>query len=108
MTFLHVLATLWPKTKHSIPIIYRVSISIFFVFMFSSARAQSPQNREAAERQRPVLEGAVRSSVDNTPVQGVAIRVERFLAHTDAEGRCHVPVTEPAGAVDGRHIGFQP
>ncbi|HLT87955.1 MAG TPA: SusC/RagA family TonB-linked outer membrane protein [Sphingobacterium sp.] len=108
MTFLHVLATLWPKTKHSIPIIYRVSISIFFVFMFSSARAQSPQNREAAERQRPVLEGEVRSSVDNTPVQGVSIRVDGFLANTDEEGRFRIAVTEPEGAVDVRHIGFQP
>ena len=48
MTFLYALATLWPKTKHSIPITCMLSLSIFFVSMFSSVQAQSPQNREAA------------------------------------------------------------
>lgn len=51
MTFLHALATLWPKIKQSIPIICMLLLHIFFVFMFSYAHAQPPENGEAVEGQ---------------------------------------------------------
>src|SRR5690606_38175633 len=58
MTFLHALAMLWPKTKHSIPITSMLSIRIFSIFMLFSltdAQAQSPDNREVAEGQREII-----------------------------------------------------
>src|SRR5690606_16746840 len=80
----------------------------FMLFNLSEARTQSRDNLGAAERQRPVLEGEVRSSLDNTPVQGVSIRVDGFLANTDDEGKFRIAVAEPEGSVNVRHIGFHP
>src|SRR5690606_33683381 len=91
----------------AIPLCFSMTLS-FMLFNLSEARTQSRDNLGAAERQRPVLEGEVRSSLDNTPVQGVSIRVDGVLANTDDVGKFRIAVAEPEGSVNVRHIGFHP
>src|SRR5690606_37328833 len=109
MTFLYALATLWPKIKQSIPIICMLLLHIFFVFMFSYAQAQSPENGETARGQKGVLVGEVLSRNKATPVENVSIRTKSgvYMSSTDSKGRFEFNVPSGVNIVLFSRVGYK-
>ncbi|NGM67322.1 SusC/RagA family TonB-linked outer membrane protein [Sphingobacterium sp. SGR-19] len=79
----------------------------FMLFNLSDAWAQSAETR-AAEGQKRILVGEVRSATDGKAVEGVSLRISGTSARTDEEGKFQIQVTVNTGKLDVRHIGFQP
>src|SRR5690606_30398857 len=80
----------------------------FMLFNLSDAWAQSPEDGEAAEGQKRILVGEVRSATDGKAIEGVSLRIDGASTRTDEEGKFKIQVTVNTGEVDVRHIGFQP
>ncbi|PRD54700.1 SusC/RagA family TonB-linked outer membrane protein [Sphingobacterium gobiense] len=79
----------------------------FMLFNLSDAWGQSAETR-AAERQKTVLLGEVRSATDDRHIQGVSLRTNGVSASSDEMGRFRIPADKSTGTVEVRHIGFQP
>src|SRR5690606_3193432 len=74
----------------------------FMLFNLSTVWAQSPDSREAAERQTRTLTGTVLSRVSGQPIEGVSIRADGSSVRTDERGRFRITATKNTGEIEVR------
>ncbi|TYR36334.1 SusC/RagA family TonB-linked outer membrane protein [Sphingobacterium phlebotomi] len=105
LTFFRYLFRLFKSRNNRSRTLFSVAISIC-LFNLSEAWAQSAESR-TAEGQKRVLEGEVRSSANDEPVQDVSIRVDRRSASTDDKGTFRIILSNSTGTIEVKHIGYK-